>query len=276
MKKLVISLSLAFCLVQAQAQSAASANWALLAAPDNAVVSGQITADAISMSGLVHNAYNATYGKQVTLATGVYPQASDPNLYIQFSVAPKSGFDFTLDQLSFYICGNSSNLMRADFYYSTDATFATKTQIMQYNDIPVPRDNTTGPGLVSLTSMNLKVADGQHVYLRIYPFNETADQNSGRRIYLKDLTFAGTTAAAGTTSVKENVLNALNCYKADNRIYIQGLTGTNNIQVFDISGKLIVSTEVQNDDYAAEVGQSLVIVKITNKETKDTKVVKLF
>ncbi len=80
----------------------------------------------------------------------------------------------------------------------------------------------------------------------------------------------------GATSINENMLNDVKCYKAGENIYFEGLTGQNSIQVFDFLGRQLYSANVATGTYSVGNIQSLAIVRIMNKDTKATKVIKLF
>ncbi len=244
----------------------------------NATVSANLNAGAIQYSGTTTDNTPTTIGTRFFIAEGTYPAgACDPALYVQFSVAPKTGYDFFLDEISFLIYGNGTDKMRADFYYSTDPAFTNRTQIMQYVGADLPRDTNGNPGTVSLTGLNLNVAEGKTIYLRIYPYHTGIDQNNGRRIILKDVKFAGATSPAGTsTSLDNNAADKISCYKSGNRIYISGLEGKNDIQVFTFMGQTLLSTTIENDFFSTEINSSPLIVRISSLDTRKTKVVKLF
>lgn len=76
------------------------------------------------------------------------------------------------------------------------------------------------------------------------------------------------------SSIEENTLDGITCYKSGKKIHIEGLTGKNNIQIFNISGKIILSATIEKSSFSKGIDQP-VIIRIINNDTNKTKVIKL-
>jgi hypothetical protein len=124
------------------------------------------------------------------------------NRYIQLTAAPKSGFSFVVDSVSLWSCGGGTGSMRFNVYYSTDASFATKTRL---NADTVKLDNS---GSVTATTryaykVGTTVPSGKSFYFRIYPWYEGAASNS-KYVYTQLAEIKGSTILA--TAVRDEDL----------------------------------------------------------------------
>lgn len=202
MKKLFFTILIALIFIgQGKAQDAASVVWPLLAANGTeASVSGQLNSPGFNLSGLSVKDYGGPDGSIRITKTTTWQTAEDPALYAEFSISPKTGAVLTASKISFQVCGSGGGNMRANFYYSTDPTFATKTQIDYRIGEDLERDSQNGYDLVEVT-VNEQLGDGEKLYFRIYPYYKSA--STGKHLCLKDLTIAGTTEA---TAVSANVI----------------------------------------------------------------------
>ena len=206
MKKLlsIVIFSLV-CFVHGYAQDAASATWPLTSTTEQAPsLSGQLDEANLKIEGLTVNGYgglDATLTVSVVDAvTGTTFTAEDATKYIEFSVAPKSGSKFQAKQISVFVCGKGGSNVRANFYYSKDPTFATRTQIDYRKDTDLTRDNSAGYEQMTVT-LDESIDAGEKIYFRIYPYYKSS--TTGKYICIKDAVIAGTTEA---TAVEASVV----------------------------------------------------------------------
>ncbi len=181
--------------VTVYAQRSASANWPLTAAETtNATIKGQLEGADLVLSGVQIGAYTALdgtayFGPTATNWPGV---SEDANVYIQFSVTAVASDTLYLQEVSAYVCGKGGSNMRANFYYSTDATFATKTQIQYKVGEDLTRDNVAGYDKMTETVSDLEIPNGDTIYFRIYPYYKSAGA-TGKFLCVKDVTLGGYT-----------------------------------------------------------------------------------
>jgi pectinesterase len=201
-KRFLFIAFLPLCFWQMNAQDAASVLWSLSATTQQtASLSGQLENASLILSGV--NSYNYG-GPDATIVIshpgGSWATEEDPNRYVEFSVAPKSGTIFRADEISIYVCGKGGSNMRANFYYSKDASFGQKTQINYRKNEDLTRDSSTGYEQMKVT-IDETVEAGEKIYFRIYPYYKS--EATGKYICLKDAVISGTTEA---TEVEASVV----------------------------------------------------------------------
>jgi|GEM_PF-5873482 len=100
----------------------------------------------------------------------------NPRRWIQFTAAPKTGNAFVVDSISLYLgASGTSDHIRANLYYSTDPTFATKTMLNPADTGVVPyRDSLSHYGY----DVKILVKEGESLYFRIYPFYDGSASTS--------------------------------------------------------------------------------------------------
>ncbi|MDP3683976.1 MAG: T9SS type A sorting domain-containing protein [Ignavibacteria bacterium] len=121
------------------------------------------------------------------------------NIWLQFRVTPKAGYNFHVNSVSFDICGSGTGSMKAKAFISTDPYFSYKTQIL----------DTTG-GLASyifkyvrVEGIDTVVNDGQSFFVRIYPwYHNQAAAVTGKRVIVKRVIVKGTTEVANPVPVE--------------------------------------------------------------------------
>ncbi|MCD7973587.1 MAG: pectinesterase family protein [Candidatus Azobacteroides sp.] len=211
MRKLFTFFSLFLVIgLQMKAQDPASVVWPLTSSTQTAAtLSGQLEEPEIKLSGISVNKYNAESGKEfvvyqlITGGSTIWNTVEDPDIYIEYSVTAKAGNIFTADFLSFGVYGMGGTHMRANFYYSTDPSFARRTKIAYKEDESLVRDTDPEGGIeIASLAIDETIEAGQRIYFRIYPYYR--DENTtGKYICVKNVTFSGTTiATAVEASVK--------------------------------------------------------------------------
>lgn len=287
MKKnlLILSLLLIFTLC-AQAQDTASALWGLLNKTTEATLSGQLQNPNFSVIGLAIKDSGGPDGCVRITKETAWHDSEDADYYIEFSVQPKEGTIFNVSEISFLVCGSGGGNMRANFYYSKDATFAQKTQINYKINEDLTRDNSTGLDTASV-SINEEVLSSERLYFRIYPYYKSV--STGKHICLKDVIFNGTTTATAVevsaiwpfiTDLKPVISGALLAqnmtygsnarqYEWDARITIDG-TAVNNGTFCTKPDNCawIAATDIQDDVYvqyavSPKIGATLTVNSVS-------------
>jgi hypothetical protein len=188
------------------AQSA-SATWALTV-DTSVVVAGNITApvqvlsktpiatDTMTVKDYVGG--TPTSGSPVGLAERVWlnntswpiETANNSGRYIQYSVSPISGNNFTVQAVALNIGTSGTSHMHASISYSTDSTFATSTVL--YDGISVLPDIRSAPLAAHSYTPNTNINSGQTFYLRINPWMD-GSTSSTKYFCLTNVVISGTT-----------------------------------------------------------------------------------
>lgn len=196
MKKLFLFFSIiVFCTYSLRAVDNASVSWALSSATEqSASLSGQLDNAALNMTGLSVYNYGAPDATMTLMldGTSTWHTSEKQDCYIEFSISPKDGNRFYANEISVYVCGKGGGNMRANFYYSKDASFATKTQIDYRQNSDLSRDNSAGYDQLNIT-IDEVIEAGEKLYFRVYPYYKSA--STGKYLCLKDMVFSGTTEA---------------------------------------------------------------------------------
>ena len=113
----------------------ATATWPLLT--DGSVQnSGQIVGTPqLITSNLVYGSYASPgtnfYTQRIKMPTWPTNQLTQlDSVYIQFQASPQTSYNMRIDSVVLSIGAVSTKDMMANLYYSTDSTFATKTQVV--------------------------------------------------------------------------------------------------------------------------------------------------
>ncbi len=126
---------------------------------------GNITAENIIHSGFTSYGYSESF-----YGTGLKTTNLNPNFYIQFSLAPVSGYDLHLSSLSFIMLITSNTSALIQVHFSTSVDFSTYTILG--SDMAV-RDVATD---YSFTNLDILVPDGETGYIRVYPYRQSANE----------------------------------------------------------------------------------------------------
>jgi hypothetical protein len=193
MRKLSTFFSLLFLLaagIHSNGQTA-SAYWALSATTTTTVANtGAVSGVDEVHSDLTIRDYtgtNASQRSQVTSGSWPAETVQNNSRYIQFSVAPATGNNFTINSIQLFVGGSGGSNMRVNIAYSKDPLFATSTVIYTSTSLPISSLNT-----VTNSPSNLMLLNGETLYLRVYPFYGAA--STGKYVVLKDVTVSGVTS----------------------------------------------------------------------------------
>ncbi len=98
------------------------------------------------------------------------------NRWIQFALAPNTGNMFVADSISIYLgAAGTTDHIRANLYYSTDPTFATKTLLNPSMQGVLPyRDSVEHFGY----RIGALVTEGDTLYFRVYPWYDGSASTS--------------------------------------------------------------------------------------------------
>ncbi len=187
-------------------QAGASATWLLTQEDSTSVsVAGNLEAQPVTgnniqirdYTGILNNGLGGPLGNyQRWFINANWPDENDKNnaRYIQFTLNPAAGFNFSVATVSFYMnAGGTSNMMAA-VYISTDPNFNSPTLLNTSGAINVTRDSATDYTF----AINKDVNSGTSLFLRIYPWLPGGSTNTGKYIFLQDMIISGITAPSGT------------------------------------------------------------------------------
>ncbi len=236
MKYLTIILTILFvCLISASSVNgqSASATWPLTSVTTvNATNSGSVTGQNESFSNMTINNYTGPNSSQrVTTLDGSWPSESTQNesRYIQFAVSPNPTFSFNVTSVTLSLGASGGSNMRANIWYSTDPTFAVRTQLNS-SVLNLPNGSLSALSY----SLNVNVNDGQIFYLRIYPWYITS--STGKYVCPQNVVISGTTSSANpliSTSVSSlsNFTQVVGIPSAIQTYTITGTNLTNNVVI---------------------------------------------
>ncbi|WP_276480475.1 T9SS type A sorting domain-containing protein [Paraflavitalea pollutisoli] len=186
-KALLLSLATAIGYHHASAQ--ATASWPLTATQQS-TVSGQLSAGAQTLTGLVVNNYLSANGGQRILpdGTGAWPAETGFNnsRYVEYTVAPNGVANYYINTIGLSLSFNSSSAGRARICWSVNGT--------TFNDLAAAQTLVSGsvPSALTYSGLNIAVPAGNTFRLRVYPWTTTA--LTGRYLVSKDVQIAGMTA----------------------------------------------------------------------------------
>jgi len=193
---------LIFCVtVNAIAQDAASVTWELILDEDVSATSGNITGRTVTGNNMSVRDYNGTLTGDIAGPLGNYqrwwlnanwPDESTQNdtRYIQFTVESSTDSSFNATSISLYINAGGTGNMKANLYYSTDPNFTDATLLE--GDLSVSRDTA----ILNEYSINVQIGDGGVFCFRIYPWLPGGSTNTGKYIYLQNVTISGTASGS--------------------------------------------------------------------------------
>jgi hypothetical protein len=167
-----------------------------------------------------------------------WPAAATDTLagvWIQYRVSPNAGYKFTVNSVSFDVCGSGTGQMRARAFISTSPTFNTSTEVM-----PLAVLGSYVFTNVSKTDLNVVVDAGNTFYLRVYPWMaDLTAATTGKRIIVRGVKIGGTTEAGSSVLEIANKNQQLVIVNRSNNLRISNAKDINKFEIFSSGGKLI-------------------------------------
>ncbi len=178
---------------------------------------------------------NLVYGSYATPGTNYYTQRIKmptwpvnqltqlDSVYIQYEVAPQTNYTLRADSIVLSLGAVSTQDMMANLYYSTDPTFATKTQISYTTSVGARVGKPAGVFLSSTKLDTIKAATnvtlnlGDSLYFRIYPWVDSSSSVSGKYVAPQNVSIYATAIPVPVTA------NALWPLMADANAQVSGL-----------------------------------------------------
>lgn len=208
----------------------ASGTWALTSSA-TVSESGNVTGSSMAIgSGVGSVSFASSNGAS---SNGWDNGTLNSNDYYEYAISPSSGNTLTVSDISFYysVSGGSMNLA---VYYSTD-NFANTTQLgSNVNGF----SNTSSTTQFTQTSLNISVANGSILKVRVYGWGASASTRTFRN---KTFVITGTASASctppasQTTSLTANTITTTSSNYAftrgngDNVLVVARLNGTSSV-----------------------------------------------
>ncbi len=211
--------------VHSYAQTA-SAVWNLTA-NQSANVTGNVLAGSQTFTNMQCTYVNSVQRSSPTPTAGSWTAETTENTtrYMQFAVSPAVGNSLTVSSITMNLYASGGSNMKANVYYSTDSTFATKTQIGSTLSL-----TQSAPGTPNVsTSPALLVDGGKTVYVRVYPWYTTTA--TGKFVIASNVTISGTTAALVAIFPSSTALSN----------FIQTSSTPSSVQTFTVSASNLTS-----------------------------------
>lgn len=196
----------------AYGQTSASVTWSVLSSLSATSTNGAVTGSTATLTGIDGmTAYNDTIGSVAGWAkTGGFLSATySSGIYVEFSIAPTTGNNITVNSISGYFVGYASENTKMAAYYSVD-NFINSTNLgsCTYNGAS---SNTSTTDPISLTDDRLtttsiqgatvftptiSVKNGQTLKIRLYIWNKNG---TAKKLGLRNIVLSGTTTSTSST-----------------------------------------------------------------------------
>ncbi len=139
-----------------------------------------------------YNAGTTGGGERCNLGTTYWPNESAQNdgRYIEFDMAPVTGYDFTALNVSFDVgySGTTGN-MQSNLYYSTD-NWATRTKVNSSNIVSL---NSAWNSPAPTYSINISVVSGHSLSFRLYPWYKSTPSTT-KYLSMRNFVVKGTSS----------------------------------------------------------------------------------
>ena len=227
--------------MQTYGQTAASAVWSLTA-DQSVIVTGNVSGANQALSNMQVSYASGAQRCSPAGTAGAWPADAGEvtTRYMQYAVSPISGNSFNVSALSIILYSSAGSSMKANVYYSTDSSFATKTQIG--TTFSLGNTALTAPNVNA--SPNTTVNNGETFYVRIYPWYTAA--TTTKYVIAKTVTISGTTGSVNAVLTSTNSLTGfVQASSAPSGSQTYTLTGTNltNNVVITAPARFEISTD---------------------------------
>ena len=109
--------------------------------------------------------------------------------WIEFTIFPKTGFEFQCDSVSLYLGAKGTGNLRANVLWSLSDDFLATTQLNDA-ELSLVKDNDS----LYVFPINQTVQTGETLYVRVYPWY-TGSPSTSKYVYTRDVTLKGTSRA---------------------------------------------------------------------------------
>ncbi|QJB35468.1 T9SS type A sorting domain-containing protein [Chitinophaga oryzae] len=169
-------------------QTSATATWALTA-NQQAVTTGNVSANAQQLNGLVHYDY-ISGGERTIPSSGTWPAqtGADDTRNMLYTVAPAAGSTLTVKEIAASLSFNGSSACRVKLSWSTDSIHFTDVT----TDFALVSSST--PTAYTFTGLNINVRNNGRLFFRISPW--TTGVVTGKYLITKNVAIKGITATA--------------------------------------------------------------------------------
>ncbi len=114
------------------------------------------------------------------------------SVYVQFRVAPKTGYTFYVNKISLDIGAMSSSTFKANIWISTDPDFKNTTKLDYKTSDQSSKNYLNATKLEHYEFIqNVIVKTGESFYLRIYPWHESSSVSTGKYLCLQNVFIEG-------------------------------------------------------------------------------------
>ncbi|MBI5471781.1 MAG: T9SS type A sorting domain-containing protein [Ignavibacteriae bacterium] len=206
--KFLFSLTLIFSisLTNAEAQDTASVAWSLTA---NTQVSATVGNVAGRDERFSHSPTDSTFnvtprdytaaggGQRIHLGTTTnwpHDTVENSGRFVQFAVSPVNGMTLHVSTIALDIGAGGTGAMNANIYYSTDSTFATRVKLNSGSALPNSAWLVPSPSF----QVNVDVPFGGILFVRVYPWYNSANASTTKYLYLRNVIVSGSTVSGGT------------------------------------------------------------------------------
>ncbi len=193
-------------------QTNATVIWPLTA-NHNAVVFGNLEADSLRGNVLVTRDYNlasmggplGTSQARWWLGGADWPISTgqENNLYIDFVVSPKPGYNFKVDSVKCSFGGDGTNFMRANLYYGGSDTSLTSLNLLNATPYSLKQASYYTSGTPSDTnviySIGREVQDGEKFRLRVYAYYTYPNPSYAKYLSTQNICIFGRTTQTSST-----------------------------------------------------------------------------
>nr|WP_294932709.1 GDSL-type esterase/lipase family protein [uncultured Flavobacterium sp.] len=160
--------------------------------------------------------------------------------YTEFGISPAQGTELNVDLISLYVGGAGGSGVRCRISYSTD-DFVTTSVV---GELTTMISNT----MYAVSKIPvLKIPYGKTLKLRVYPWYNTANPTSGKRICLSDVRIHGVALPATNLSTNDFSKSELKLIVNDGFIKVANASENSKLTIYDLTGRQVLKSSIIND-----------------------------
>lgn len=188
------------------------------------------------------------------------------DIWFQYYATPSTTNDIHVNKISFSLLALGTGNFTINAYYSTDPTFATRTQIVTSKGIGASVFTD-----FSATGLDVVVKSGQKLYLRIYPWYSNNPNSTSKYLVMKNVNFVTSGSVADLTnskltSLKTNGASVVGFSAATTTYTVPLLYGTTQVPLLTAVADDPKAT-ISINNAASAPGTSIVVVTAQDKST---------